>query len=238
MARLPDGPPPPESAPFVPWEQFYDRFDWRQGEHVALVGPTGRGKTTLALSILPKRSWAVIIGTKPKDDTLSGLRKFGWHRIPEWPPPARRNRVILWPKWKGDGDSANQARVIREAIDKVFHQHAWCVFMDDTQYLTDHLGLGRMLRMMWLQGRSINVSTVAATQRPVWVPREMWSQSTHHFIWGTQDEQDLKALGGFGGMNAGIIRRWVANLGEHEVLYLNTRNGTMLRTQAPRRPER
>lgn len=238
MALLEATKPPDESAPFLPWDKFYDQFAWAQGEHVALVGPTGRGKTTLALSILPKRAWTVIVGTKPKDETLSGLRKFGYKRILEWPPPPMQRRVILWPKWKGDGDSSNQARVIVEAIDKVFHQHSWCVFMDDTQYLTDHLHIGRTLRMMWLQGRSINVSTVAATQRPVWVPREMWSQSTHLFIWGTQDVDDLRSLSGFGGMNAKTIRSWVANLGEHEVLYVNVRNGTLLRTQAPRRPER
>lgn len=230
--------PDDATAPLLGWDEFYDRFDWAQGEHVALVGPTGQGKTTLALSILPKRGHVVMIGTKPKDRTLEGLRKLGWQRIPQWPPAPGRKRVIVWPKWRGEADSPNQARVITETIDQAFRAHNWCIFMDDVQYLTEYLGLGRLIRMVQLQGRSIGVSNMTATQRPVRAPREMFTMSTHLFIWGTRDADDLKSLSGLGGMDSHTVRRWVANLEKHEVLYLHTRDGTLLRTKAPQRPER
>ena len=31
----------------VPWNSFLKTFDWKQGEHVAAIAPTGAGKTTL-----------------------------------------------------------------------------------------------------------------------------------------------------------------------------------------------
>src|SRR5690242_7261177 len=73
----------------VPWDQFLaTRFLWRQGEHVSLIGRTGGGKSTLALAITPKRKYVAVLGTKPRDSTLSGLLKNGegWRRMPTWNP--------------------------------------------------------------------------------------------------------------------------------------------------------
>lgn len=37
---------------YLQWETFLAGFDWHQGEHVSLIGPTGHGKTTLAGHLL------------------------------------------------------------------------------------------------------------------------------------------------------------------------------------------
>lgn len=37
---------------YVDWATFIDGFDWSQGEHVSLIGPTGHGKTTTAGHLL------------------------------------------------------------------------------------------------------------------------------------------------------------------------------------------
>jgi ABC-type nitrate/sulfonate/bicarbonate transport system ATPase subunit len=35
-------------APRIPWADFLaNHFQWERGEHVALIGPTGQGKTTM-----------------------------------------------------------------------------------------------------------------------------------------------------------------------------------------------
>jgi len=222
-------------APFVPWAEFLPRFRWKQGEHVALVGPTGQGKTTLALQLLPRRRYVCVIATKPRDRTLSGLAREGYVRVPAWPPPALAERVILWPPWRDARDNRAQAGVIRDAINAVFREGSWCVFADDVQHLTAHLGLTKPLDTLWLQARALNVSVVSATQRPRHVPLTMWSQSTHVFVWGTADEEDLRRIGGLGGHSAKAIRAIVATLDRYEVLYVNNRDRTMVRTKAERR---
>lgn len=215
------------------------RLRWEQGEHVALVGPTGQGKTTLALDLIARRDWTVILATKPKDRTLNGLvRHAGYVRVASWPPPRHPTpRVLLWPRWRDPKDTGRQAAAIHRALLSIFGEGSWCVFADDVQYLTDRLRLGSILTDLWLQARALDVSLVAATQRPRHVPRVMWTQSTHLFLWGTSDEDDLRQLGGLGGLSAKRIRATVAALPKHDVLYVNTRTGALAVTRHERTPQ-
>lgn len=75
-------------APVVGWPEFMKYvFDWRQSQHVALIGPTESGKSTLQNAILPKRKYVTIFATKPRDETLEAFaRSSGYVRIEDWPP--------------------------------------------------------------------------------------------------------------------------------------------------------
>src|SRR5690349_6421632 len=72
-----------DAAPPVSWDDFYGYFgaNWRQGEHVGLIGPTGSGKTTLAMWLLPLRKYVVVLGTKPRDKTLDELAARGYYKM-------------------------------------------------------------------------------------------------------------------------------------------------------------
>lgn len=211
-------------VPVIPWADHLASLDWRQGEHVALVGPTGQGKTTLALQLLERRKWTVVLATKPKDKTLKGLVSKGYVIIRKWPPPTiETRRVVLWPKWVSPADDRSQRSALHLALMSIFKAGSWCVFADDTQYLSEHLGLKRDLNAMWLNARSIGVSLMAATQRPVWVPREMWANSTHLYIWGTRNADDLRSLGSIAGLDPKRMREVVGSLPEYHALYINLR---------------
>lgn len=211
-------------VPVVPFADHLRMLKWSPGEHVALVGPTGQGKTTLALELLKLRRWVVILATKPADDTLKGLRKYGYMRLAKWPPPNdTTTRVILWPKWRDPSYDRSQRRTFHEALMAIFRAGGWTVFADDTQYLSKHLGLASDLNSLWLQARAIKVSLVAATQRPRWVPVECWANSTHLYIWGTSNVDDLRALGNLTGVDAATVRQVVAQLPEFHALYVNLR---------------
>jgi len=74
-------------------------FDWRQSEHVALIGPNGQGKTTLLISILPKRTYVAVLVTKPRDETIDKLIASGYDEYREWldVDPDKSPRRVIWP---------------------------------------------------------------------------------------------------------------------------------------------
>lgn len=226
-------------VPVVPWGDFLaGTFDWRQGEHVALVGPTGQGKSTLSQAIMGLRRWVVVIATKPKDGTTDRLRRRGYVLLRAWPPSpdqlARGSRFILWPKLRNVADQANQATVVNDALRSIFADGSWCVVLDEQEYVTDDLGARDMVRLLYKQGRSLGISLLCGNQRPRWVPRETWTQATHLFLWGTSDRDDLRALAGLGVANSDAIKHTVANLARYDALYVNTRTGALAVTRAPK----
>ena len=230
------------AAPFIDWPEFVASFDWQQGEHLSAVGPTGSGKTTLILGLLDQRDYVTVLGTKPKDDTLAKLiRRDGYHRIGKWSDRRplsdldHERRQVLWPKYERMEDVGAHPAIFREAIAEMFNQGSWCIVADETFWLVETLGLGPELRAVWSQGRSLGISLVAGTQRPAFVPLEMYSQATHVFFWRTSDRRDLDRIGGLGAHDPVTIRDTVRNLRHHEALYVNTRTGELARTMAPSR---
>lgn len=222
----------------ISWSDFLDkRFYWEQGEHVSLIGPTGGGKTTLGLSLLHRRKLVCIIATKPRDDTVTGFmsKNRDYRKISHWGQRHELDkRVVLWPPYTDSEPKAIMAKqrsTVNEALGSMFRTGKWCVFADEVRYLTNNLALKEWADLYWLQGRSIKLSIVAATQRPAWVPLEMYSQATHLFFWKDNDERNLKRIAGLGSMNPRDVAKEVRSLDRHEVLYINTRSDDMLRTR-------
>lgn len=227
-----------EAAPVVAWSDLLDRLAsgpdrWRQGEHVSLIGPTGTGKTFAGLQLLELRDYCTVLGTKPRDPTLDQLRRRRWRVIEQWPPPALARRVVLWPRWRSPADTPAQRATIHQAFGEMFAAGGWCVFADELSYLSRELRLDGDLRHFWQQGRSMGLSLVGATQRPAWVPLDIYSAATHLFFWRTNDDNDLRRIGGVGWLSSAMIRRAVATLDHrsHQFLYLNSRTGLMVRSR-------
>ena len=223
-------PDSPENVPSVSWSEFLNRFRWEQGEHVTLVGPTGGGKTTLALKLLHMRRFVIILVAKRRDSTMDGVRKQGYVKQEKLNPEVA-DRIVLWPTVK-KLDEVHRVHfdVFSDALNEVYLAGGWCVFVDEATYLSDMLNMKKQLSMLWQQGRSLGVSIVAATQRPAYIPLYAYDQATHLFLWRDNDHENLSRLSGLGGADNKLVRRVVPNLEKHEVLYLNTRTGEMLRT--------
>jgi hypothetical protein len=226
-----------ETYETVPWEKLHQHVmtTWKQGEHLASVGPTGCGKTTLLSRVLPARRYVVVLVTKTRDRTLKTQFK-GFDRIYQWPPNRWQSRILLWPK--GDrtvrGTILKQKDVFQKALDHIFNDGNWCVVFDEQHYICKKLGLSVENEMFLHQGRSSGLSVVNGTQRPAWVPVVTYDSSTHAFVWNTGFEADRKRLADLGGINRRTFETNMGSLGKHEFIYVNTRAGTSLRSQVER----
>lgn len=231
--------PHPEQTPTLTWSEFLAQWDWRQGEHLTCVGPTGCGKTTTQLALLRPRRFVTLLGTKPKDPTLDRFcKEAGYTRLKRWrtgfgpfttPPPIGKNgaHYALWPPFRGIGDRERMAEVFRDAFPDIFAAGGWTVCADELYYLANELGLGDWLNTLWTQGRSVKISLSGGAQRPRHVPLFAWDQASHLLMWRDNDDENLRRVGGLGGLSSRIIRETVPVLPRHWFLYVNTRDGRL-----------
>lgn len=213
----------------TPWETARDSMDWKQGEHVTIIGPTGQGKTTLALDLMRKRGYPLILATKPRDTTMERMKRDGWHIIRDWPPT--RQRTILWPKMTRPTDKYDQAKTIRNALENVFVSGGYAVLIDELAYVIDELKCRDVITQIWQQGRALNISLVSCILRPSHIPLLAYDQATHIIMFRDNDETNLKRMGGLGHWSRREIIENVSALNRHEFLMLNTRNGQMIRSK-------
>lgn len=226
------------SIQVVPWEQFIRQLRIRQGEHTAIIGPTGSGKTTLAGQLLPYRKYIVAFATKPRDENLEWLETHDDYKlIDRWNPaldPDLWPKRLLWPDASDLYSAQHQREVFQDAMSRIYRDGGWCIYMDELWYMSNALKLSHEVKTFLLQSRSNLISLLLLTQRPAHVPLEVYDQSTHLFWSRDGDEANLKRIGGISWISAKLIRETVANLRRFEWLYVNTTTGTMLITKPPK----
>lgn len=233
-------------TPRLPWDKFVRTvFDPVPGEHVGILGPTGQGKTVLQNNILPFFPFVAVFATKPVDNTMDELiREGNYVRLNKWYQlnPIDSPRRVIWPDARSIHSADRQRAVFTDAMEKIFREGGrpaknpvgWAIAIDELWYFTNILKLGTEVKMILLQGRSLGVSLIAATQRPAFVPLEVYDQSTHLFFFRDNDETNLDRIGRINAKDRGLIKNVVSNLDRHQVLYVNTRSGAMARTHAPK----
>ena len=238
--------------PFVPWEIHIDNLVWQPGEHTVAIGPTGKGKSTLIKALLEYRekrdAHVLVIATKSANSfteltpdgvfrTKAQLDKHprGYYLTRKWSKANRGDyqRVVLWVRYSGKGSVAEQKKQSEAALEDIMSQGGWTVYIDELRWFVDRMKLADWVTDLWTQAREIGVSAIGSTQRPVWVTRDIYANSSHFYIWGTEDDEDLRRLSGIGGMENKVIRDAVAGLRGHDVLYIDAKRKRLYITRAP-----
>ena len=146
---------------------------WAPGEHAAIIGTTGTGKTYLTSRLVEWRNYVAILRTKPDDVKFKGFKTVKEAKALE--SPNRNSKLLITPTFK------RQKVVAAEVFDMVWQMGGWTIVIDELFYVHDVLGLKSFVDMLMTQGRSKRISVVVGMQRPVNVTRFALSEATHVF---------------------------------------------------------
>jgi energy-coupling factor transporter ATP-binding protein EcfA2 len=221
-------------------EFISERFDYKPGEHVTIIGPTGSGKTTLGYQLLQEVTspelQGIVFVMKPRDETATKWNKtLDYRRVATWPPPMspwrpkKPSGYTLWPRTAYDPEIDDDTQYVefRKAILDSYKKGSRILFCDETASLTAELGLERELKMVWSKGRSMKCGTWSATQRPTHIPLLAYSSAHHLFLHNDPDERNRKRFDEIGGVDPKLVQSVVGRLPKHEWLYIR-RDGPVM----------
>jgi len=196
--------PGPERVIAAEWDMLLAWFadEWKPGQHVALIGPTGEGKSTFAVGTLGLRKWVLALDPKGEDETLSAS---GYQRITSWPPPSKIRddiaegkpaRLIVGGSTRTREEMAKLAELMKQAIEGVRAEGGWTIYADEFQLLADRrmYGLDKEIETLLIAARSRGTSVVTAFQAPAWVPKAGTRQATFVVLWPTRDRVMIKTV--------------------------------------------
>lgn len=179
---------------------------WEPGEHWALVGPTGEGKTTLAVALLRLRKYVLALDPKGEDETLA---KSGYRRVTGLPPAhhlprdvqrdldeGRPVRLIVGGASDSDQADASLRALMRQAVTYARHSRGWTVYVDEFEVLSSQrmFGLGAPVEQMLITARRAGSSIITSFQAPAWVSKHATRQASYTCVFPTRDRAMIKAV--------------------------------------------
>ncbi len=207
----------------ITYADFLNRMksQWKLGEHIGVIAPTGGGKTWIVRDLLNLKKHAVVVATKAKDKTLTLYEKEdGYKNYEKWPPDYLHTHVLLWKKPKQLGDYAEQQALIYLLMNDLYKRGGYALYFDDLYYVSETLKLKRPLQMLYTQVRSNGVSILASMQRPAWVPLEAVSQATYIILFRIRSRVDIERAADGMGIDRRELIAAIAELGDFEFLLL------------------
>lgn len=211
-----------------------EEFQYRHqpGEHVLFLGPTGRGKTTLAASLLaqPATDDALIVGVKGKDPALARLGKpvKTWPRQQRWKPPFSKKedppRIYRYEaSFRKESDLVQVRDIVSRTFTWLWAQHDWTIYVPDLQVVSDPkmMGLGKQLEALLLTARSRGTSIWMDAQAPRWIPSAANDQTSHLLIFKNRDRRTVQRLREIAGLDMNIIEDVMDDMAYHAALWID-----------------
>jgi hypothetical protein len=170
----------------------YMRTEWKPGEHVAVIAPTGEGKTIFVGGLIEgTRKYSLILDVKGGD---SSLETFGWPRIEKWPGAKAMgqlclkndeenlpSRFLIGNRVNVHADTAKLVEAVQKALYDAFEMRHWTVYADELLVLTDprqKFDLRPIVDEMLVTARDRGISFIGAYQQPNWVTPMMGRMAT------------------------------------------------------------
>lgn len=186
------------------WEEFLAWLakNWEPGQHMAIIAPTGEGKTTFAVPVLKLRKWVMALDPKGMDDTLSAS---GFLRIVQLPlhrklrkdiEEGKPVRILIGGSNRTDEEETALVELMKRALKEARETGGWTVYADEFQVLADRrmFGLDKAVEKMLITARSAKSSVVTSFQAYAWVPKAAIRQCRFAVIGPTRDYDMIKAI--------------------------------------------
>jgi hypothetical protein len=231
---------------YLPRDVFLNEgyFDYRPGQHVAIIEPTGGGKTRLKYQLLrvamqqnPHLSVRVTIPKRRDTEAAAWNAGLGLKETPTWPPQRRLLEAkppgyALWPKHLlGTADEDPDMVLIRNrshiehemkaaALDS--YQTGNCIHdADDIYVQAVVLGMNEFFSEILTNGRSVGCGLWGANQKPSGtregsVTSFFYNSPSHLFLGWDGDERNRDRFGEIGGVDRKYVSHVVQNLPRHE----------------------
>lgn len=220
---------------------------WQPGQHMALVGPTGEGKSTFAVGLLGLRKWVVALDPKGEDETLKGA---GYERVTRIPPPKGQDRRIWRRVEEGkpvglvvgfeprtDEEDLQMHQLMRASITWTRRSRGWTLYVDEFELLSSQrmFRLGPDIERMLITARRAGTSVVTSFQAAAWVSKHATRQASFTCLWPTRDRQMIKNVAEAMGRDWQTIAAAVDELPPYHVLVIPKQiRRPMVVTSAPK----
>lgn len=242
----------------MPWELTLDFMDdvWEPGQHIANIGPTGEGKSTVNVGLLETRKYVMALDPKGEDETLD---KSGWDRVSSVPGERMRWRSADRRTWNrihqdiaegrparvivgGPADTeAQDARLIdlmRRAIAYARYARGWTLYVDEFELLSSQrmFRLGPPVERMLISARRARTSVITSYQAAAWVSKHATRQATFAFMYSTGDRAMIKNVAEAMGRDWQDLAAAVDELPKYHFLIIprGKNGGPMILTTAPK----
>jgi hypothetical protein len=225
---------------------FLAEWEGRPGQHVTMIGPTQRGKTTFAHQLLgrtvsPQHKAVILAGKPPKRDPVmaQAAKKLNMRIVEEWPPSysirdRNRNGYVVRPHHSMrdlDADNANLKRQFRGAM---MHNYASSkpviTVVDEAHLVYGDLGLRKEYEAPLMRGAPV-VSQWSLLQRGRFVSYHAYNAPEHIFIFYDPDDSNVERYSEIGGVDPRYVQSIVKNL----KTYTSKTGGTISETLYIRR---
>jgi hypothetical protein len=230
-----DGP----NAPLLPRGEFLDMFaeQYESGQHVSLIGPTQRGKTTLTHQMLaqtasPERKVHMMAGKPPHRDPVmnKAAERLNLRLVHSWPPPydlrdgmlKKYNGYVVRPKQGMTDLKADNANLQQNFRATMLHcygtdpKHPVILVVDECDLVQNKLGLKEELEAPLMRGAP-DCSVWCLIQRGFYMSQYCYNSQEWLLLYFDPDERNQKRYGEIGGVDP----RWIA----HTVSNLKTKRG-------------
>ncbi len=226
-------------------DEFLDGYwDYRRGQHVAFIEPTGGGKTRLKYQLLreamrqnPDLAIRTTIPKRRDPGAAAWNRALGLREVPSWPPPpafgSKPPGYALWPRHLNglpgqDPDAvltANRTHLERQlkACAQDAYQQGDCVYdADDIYVQAVLLHMNEVFNEMLTMGGVMGCGLWGANQKPSGtkdgsVTSFFYNSPKWLFLGADNDERNRERFGEIGGVDRKYVSQVVQNLPIHNI---------------------